>query len=112
VRKTARTPTGEPFCPVGHLSLDSKDPGYKELGIPIPGDGAYWIKSLYVLDRLRSGGIARAAMDQVEKEAIDPPLNARHILMDTVHKNDARNPAMSDAFYGGPPKVCVAPPVG
>jgi hypothetical protein len=78
------------------------------LGISIPEDGAYWIKSLYVLFRLRSSGIARAAMDQVEKEAIDPPLNARHILMDTVHKDNARDPAMSDAFYGGPPKVCSA----
>ncbi|KAM0723660.1 hypothetical protein Q7P37_000648 [Cladosporium fusiforme] len=84
-----RTPTNAKFIPFGHISLDTHDTDYAEkLGLKIPRSGSYWVKSLYVSYKLQGLGIGGAAMDIAERMAVEEPLNARHLLLDTVHHED------------------------
>ncbi|KAK1992856.1 hypothetical protein LX36DRAFT_752741 [Colletotrichum falcatum] len=84
----SRTPAGTPFYPVGHVSLDADNPRARPLGLPIPADNVFWIKSLYVSFALQSSGIGRAAMDAVEAMAAGAPLCAGTLMLDTLSKED------------------------
>ncbi|KAK1584948.1 uncharacterized protein LY79DRAFT_559869 [Colletotrichum navitas] len=84
----SRTATGTPFHPVGHISLDFGNPRAEPLGLPIPKEHVFWIKSLYVSDAIQGSGIGRAAMDMAESMAAGTPLCAKTLMLDTVSKED------------------------
>ncbi|EFQ30162.1 hypothetical protein CGRA01v4_00457 [Colletotrichum graminicola] len=84
----ARTATGTPFHPVGHISLDAGNPPAEPLGLPIPKENVFWVKSLYVSDAIQGSGIGRAAMDMAEAMAAGTPLCAKTLVLDTVSKED------------------------
>lgn len=82
----------EPFIPVGHISLDfyNEDPSLAD-----PSEGIYYISTFYVSRALQGGGLGRAAMDAIERMAIEPPLNAKVLALDTL----AREQALDDEFW-------------
>lgn len=77
----------------------------EKLGLKIPKSGSYWIKSLYISYALQGLGVGRAAMDAAERMGSEEPLNARHLLLDTVHHEDQSNEEFAMAIYGGSFKV-------
>ncbi|KAH7019873.1 hypothetical protein EDB80DRAFT_209776 [Ilyonectria destructans] len=89
IRGAPRAPTHESFYPVGHISLDSENPGTEGFGLDIPSESVYWIKTFYVSQALRGTGIGRAAMDTIEMMAVEKPLSARTLALDTVQKDSA-----------------------
>ncbi|KPM39858.1 hypothetical protein AK830_g6699 [Neonectria ditissima] len=103
IRGISRRPTQEQFYPVGHISLDSINPGTDVFNLDLPSKGVYWIKTFYVSKALRSKGIGRASMDVVESMAVDKPLCARTLALDTVHKDTGI--ALAIAATGEPPKM-------
>ncbi|OLN86182.1 hypothetical protein CCHL11_04153 [Colletotrichum chlorophyti] len=105
INATPRTPTGAFFDPVGHISLDGKNPQAAHLKLPIPSEHVYWIKSLYVSTALQSSGIGRAAMDLVEDMATKPPLSAKTLMLDTISKEDQLDPVSSKVANGKLPPM-------
>ncbi|KAG5762582.1 hypothetical protein H9Q72_009310 [Fusarium xylarioides] len=101
-----RVPTDTPFLPVGHVALDTHIADYAEsLELDFPKSGTYWVKSLYVSYTLQGLGIGGAAMNIAERMAIEEPLNARHLLLDTVHHEDQADEEFAIANYGGGFKI-------
>ncbi|KAJ5407923.1 hypothetical protein N7509_001806 [Penicillium cosmopolitanum] len=100
-----RNPSQQAFVPIGHISLDSKNPEAAHLGLRIPSDAVYWIKTFFVQHHLQSKGIGRAAMDEVEAMAVNEPLSAKTLMLDTVEKGDQLREEFAKATYGGIPKV-------
>ncbi|KAF5976580.1 hypothetical protein FBULB1_6891 [Fusarium bulbicola] len=97
-----RVPTDAKFLPVGHVALDTHISDYGErVDLNIPKSGAYWVKSLYVSYTLQGLGIGGAAMNIAERMAIEEPLNARHLLLDTMHHEDQADEEFAVANYGG-----------
>ncbi|CAH0058318.1 unnamed protein product [Clonostachys solani] len=92
LRGTPRVPSGAQFHPVGHISLDSENPDAADFGVKAPLKDACF-------------GIARSAMDQVESQAVNEPLNARHLMLDTGFKEDVKNPNLGPLFYGQIPPL-------
>ncbi|KAF5674971.1 hypothetical protein FHETE_2722 [Fusarium heterosporum] len=86
LRAQSITPTSSKFYPIGHISLDDCDPKSSNLTLDLPKEGVYWIKTFYVSKALRSKGIGRAAMDIVEAMAIEYPLCAKTLALDTAEK--------------------------
>jgi hypothetical protein len=82
----------QPFIPVGHISLDfyNEDPSLAD-----PSQGIFYISSFYVSRALQGGGLGRAAMDAIERMAIEPPLNAKVLALDTL----AREQALDDELW-------------
>ncbi len=80
------------FIPVGHISLDfyNEDPSLAD-----PSKGIYYISTFYVSRALQGGGLGRAAMDAIEKMAIEPPLSAKVLALDTL----SREQALDDDFW-------------
>lgn len=77
------------------------DPAYIDgLGLSVPESGSYWIKSLYISYILQGLGLGNAAMKIAESIAAEEPLNARHLLLDTVHHEIQSNKEFAMAFYG------------
>lgn len=101
----SRHPSQQSFIPIGHISLDSKNPDAAGLGIEVPSDGVYWIKTFFVQHFLQSKGVGRAAMDEVEGMAVSPPLLAKTLMLDTVEKGDQLREDFAKATYNGIPKV-------
>ena len=97
-------PLSEPFIPVGHISLDFYNP---DSSLADPSKGIFYISTFYISRALQGGGLGRAAMDAIEKMAIDPPLNAKLLALDTL----AREQFLDDDFWkdedlaGQKPKV-------
>ncbi|KAH7157973.1 hypothetical protein B0J13DRAFT_185425 [Dactylonectria estremocensis] len=102
IRGTSRTPTKESFYPAGHISLDPENPGTEVFDLDVPKKDIYWIKTFFVLRDLHSKGIGRAAMDTVESMAVEAPLCARTLALDTVQKDNAI--ALEISRRGQPPK--------
>ncbi|KAJ4044356.1 hypothetical protein NW763_011228 [Fusarium oxysporum] len=101
-----RVPTHAKFLPVGHVALDTHVSDYAEkLELDFPKSDAYWVKSLYVSYRLQGLGVGGAAMKIAECVATEEPLNARHLLLDTVHQEDQANEEFAVAVYGGAFKI-------
>ncbi|KAM0188838.1 hypothetical protein ACHAPI_010349 [Fusarium lateritium] len=86
LRAKPRTPTHTKIYPIGHISLDDSDEKSSGITLDLPKEGVYWIKTFYVSLALRSKGIGRAAMDIVEHMAIDYPLCAKTLALDTAEK--------------------------
>jgi GNAT superfamily N-acetyltransferase len=86
LRAKPRTPTHTKIYPIGHISLDDSDEKSRDIVLDLPKEGVYWIKTFYVSKALRSKGIGRAAMDIVEHMAIDYPLCAKTLALDTAEK--------------------------
>ena len=105
-----RSGTGRSFNPIGHVSLDDDDVAARSLGLDLASraDGAFWIKCLYVSTTIQGGGVGRQAMDRVEKEAAQTPLNARFLLLDTCHKDMFLREDFCNAIFGGVPKVSLS----
>ncbi|CAM1502189.1 Fc.00g041730.m01.CDS01 [Cosmosporella sp. VM-42] len=100
VRGVSRTPTQSQFYPVGHISLDAINPDVKTIELDLPSKDVYWIKTFYVSHALRANGIGRASMDAVESMAVDEPLCARTLALDTLYKEDQNNPEIGLGYYG------------
>ncbi|KAF4415224.1 hypothetical protein FACUT_13586 [Fusarium acutatum] len=101
-----RVPTDAKFLPVGHVALDTHISDYAEkVELNFPKSNAYWVKSLYVSYTLQGLGIGGAAMNIAERMAIEEPLNAKHLLLDTVHHEDQADEDFAVANYGGSFKV-------
>lgn len=60
-----------------------------------PSRGIFYISTFYVSRALQGGGLGRAAMDAIEKMAVEPPLNAKVLALDTL----AREQALDDDFW-------------
>ncbi|KAJ5392308.1 hypothetical protein N7509_007798 [Penicillium cosmopolitanum] len=93
------------FVPIGHISLDPKNKDAERLGIDMPSDGVYWIKSFFILQSLQGGGIGRAAMDAVEDMATREPLWAQTLMLDTVTKEHQIREDFALSTYGSIPKI-------
>ncbi|CVL08358.1 uncharacterized protein FMAN_05135 [Fusarium mangiferae] len=78
-----RIPTDAKFLPIGHVALDTHISDYAEKGL----------------------GIGGAAMNIAERMAIEEPLNAMHLLLDTVHHEDQADEDFAVANYGGAFKI-------
>ncbi|CCT66547.1 uncharacterized protein FFUJ_03584 [Fusarium fujikuroi IMI 58289] len=101
-----RIPTNAKFLPIGHVALDTHISDYAEkVELDFPKSGAYWVKSLYVSYTLQGLGIGGVAMNIAERMAIEEPLNARHLLLDTVHHEDQADEDFAVANYGGAFKI-------
>ncbi|KAF7560396.1 hypothetical protein G7046_g3738 [Stylonectria norvegica] len=105
IRGVPQIPSQVDFSPVGHISLDVKNPEAKKVELNLPSEDTYWIKTFYVSHALRSKGVGRAAMDAVESMAVGHPLNARTLVLDTLHKEDQAREEIGMAYYGGRPKL-------
>lgn len=105
IRAVPRTPSNQRFRPVGHITVDDSQPAVLRYGLDIPTADAFWIKSLYVSYALQGSGVGRAAMDAIEQLATEPPLSARHLLIDTLHRDDQLDEEMAMAYHGAVPKA-------
>jgi GNAT superfamily N-acetyltransferase len=93
------------FVPIGHISLDPWNKDAERLGIDLPSEGVFWIKSFFILQSLQGGGIGRAAMDAVEDMAAREPLWAQTLMLDTVTKAHQTREDFALSTYGSIPKV-------
>ncbi|KXG48764.1 Acyl-CoA N-acyltransferase [Penicillium griseofulvum] len=100
-----REPTKENFVPIGHISLDSKNPDAEHIDFDLPAENIFWIKSFYVRKTIQGQGIGRATMDEVEAMAAREPLLAKILLLDTVQKDDQKREEFANVTYGGIPKT-------
>ena len=107
INAAPRQPTNESFIPIGHISLDSKNPDAEHIELDLPPENVFWIKSFYVRQSLQGQGIGRAAMDEVEAMAVREPLLAKVLMLDTVQKDDQKREEFANATYGGVPKVSL-----
>ncbi|KAJ5183704.1 hypothetical protein N7492_001320 [Penicillium capsulatum] len=105
INAVAREPSQQSFVPIGHISLDSKNADASKLDLDLPQRGVYWVKTFFVSHSFQSQGIGRAAMDEVETMAVQEPLCAQTLMLDTVQKDDQRREDFSAVFYGDPPKI-------
>ncbi|CAP94240.1 hypothetical protein EN45_019160 [Penicillium chrysogenum] len=104
INAVPRQPTKESFIPIGHISLDSKNPDAEHIELDLPAENVFWIKSFYVRQSIQGQGIGRAAMDEVEAMAVREPLLAKTLMLDTVQKDDQKREEFANATYGGVPK--------
>ncbi|PYH98441.1 hypothetical protein BO71DRAFT_344891 [Aspergillus ellipticus CBS 707.79] len=87
IRGVARTASQASFYPIGHISLDSVNADIEGIDLDLPGEGVYWVKTFYVSRALQSKGLGRAAMDIAESMAIEEPLCATILALDTRHRD-------------------------
>ncbi|OQE15610.1 hypothetical protein PENFLA_c031G10055 [Penicillium flavigenum] len=104
INAVPRQPTKESFIPIGHISLDPKNPDAEHIELDLPAENVFWIKSFYVRQSIQGQGIGRAAMDEVEAMAVREPLLAKTLMLDTVQKDDQKREEFANATYGGIPK--------
>lgn len=107
-----REPSQAAVIPIGHISLDSKNKEAEQLGLDIPAEGVFWIKTFFVVQSVQSQGIGRAAMDEIESMAVREPLWARTLMLDTVQRDDQIREDFAKATYGAVPKVKSSTPGG
>jgi ribosomal protein S18 acetylase RimI-like enzyme len=93
-----------PFVPVGHISLDSD--GADHAGkLSFDLKDIYRITNFYVSPALRGTGVGRQAMDALEKMAVEEPLCAKTLALNTA-ANDYNGWEVSYNAVGIPlPKV-------
>ncbi|KFX99146.1 hypothetical protein V490_01922 [Pseudogymnoascus sp. VKM F-3557] len=86
-----RTPSSRSFIPVGHISLDSEsaNPGQADAS-----QGLYCITNLYISRAIHGGGLGGAALDAIESQAINEPLCAKILSLDTLAKHCANTTDM------------------
>ncbi len=83
-----RTPSSQSFIPVGHISLDAESPNPDQADA---SKGIYCITTFYISRALQSGGLGRAAMDVIESEAVNEPLCAKVLSLDTLANESAES---------------------
>ncbi|KAJ5681661.1 uncharacterized protein N7477_001601 [Penicillium maclennaniae] len=105
VNGVTREPSQEVFVPIGHISLDSKNKDAEMVGLDIPSENVFWIKSFFILQSMQGQGTGRAAMDAVEKMASREPLCAQSLMLDTVTSKDQMREDFAMSTYGAIPKV-------
>lgn len=81
--------------PVGHISLDDDNLDAKHLGLDLPVEGTYWIKSFFVSKAMQGKGVGRVAMDHIETMAVDEPLCAKILVLDTMNTRHEENKSLS-----------------
>ncbi|KAF3391582.1 hypothetical protein F1880_007695 [Penicillium rolfsii] len=99
-----REATQKEFVPIGHISLDSRNPGVEKVGVASSAPGLFWIKSFFVSGKFQSKGIGRAAMDEVESMAVREPLCATKLMLDVIPGEDQMREEFALATYGKLPK--------
>ncbi|KAM3476672.1 hypothetical protein MY5147_003085 [Beauveria neobassiana] len=107
VGRTARKATGDAFIPIGHIALDEYPARNVLFGLP---PATLWIKSFYISKAIRSGGLGRKAMAQVEAMAAAPPFCSAALALDTTSSEWQRR-AASQRLYGTDEPPAEAPPV-
>ena len=107
INAVPRQPTKESFIPIGHISLDSKNPDVEHIELDLPAVNIFWIKTFYIRRSIQGRGIGRAAMDEVEAMAVREPLLAKILMLDTVQKDDQKREEFANVTYGGIPKVSL-----
>jgi GNAT superfamily N-acetyltransferase len=105
INAATRQPTQAEFIPIGHIALDSKNQKAKKIDLDIPAVKVFWITSFFVLPHHRGQGIGRAAMDEIERIAIQEPLCAKTLMLDTVEGKDQLREEFAKVTYGRVPKV-------
>ncbi|KAJ5128583.1 hypothetical protein N7448_002300 [Penicillium atrosanguineum] len=100
-----RKPSQEIFVPIGHISLDSKNKDAEMVGLEIPSEGVFWIKSFFILQSMQGQGTGRAAMDAVEDMASREPLCAQSLMLDTVTSKHQMREDFAMSTYGAVPKI-------
>ena len=86
LRGESRTPRLEfHFIPIGHISLDSEN---ADPSLANASQGIYCITTFYISRPLQSIGLGRSAMDAVEKMAVEEPLQAKILALDTVAREE------------------------
>ncbi|KAJ5616240.1 hypothetical protein N7537_001354 [Penicillium hordei] len=105
INAVSRQPTKETFVPIGHISLDSKNPDAEHIELNLPAENVFWIKTFYIRQSIQGQGIGRAAMDEVESMAVREPLLAKILMLDTVQKDDQKREDFAKVTYGGIPKT-------
>jgi GNAT superfamily N-acetyltransferase len=100
-----REATQKEFVPIGHISLDSRNPGVEKVGVAGSAPGLFWIKTFFVSGAFQSKGIGRAAMDEVESMAVREPLRATVLMLDVIPGEDQMREEFALATYGCIPKV-------
>lgn len=93
------------FVPIGHISLDSKNKDADRVGLDIPSEGVFWIKSFFISQKIQGQGLGRAAMDAVEDMATREPLCAQTLMLDTVTSEHQQREDFAVSTYGAVPKV-------
>ncbi|GKZ29561.1 hypothetical protein AbraIFM66950_005399 [Aspergillus brasiliensis] len=105
INAAPRQPTQAKFIPIGHISVDSKNKKAERLDLDIPSEKVFWITSFFVLPQHQGKGIGRAAMTEIERIAIQEPLCAKTLMLDTVERGDQIREEFAIATYGRVPKV-------
>ncbi|KAJ5637027.1 hypothetical protein N7490_006906 [Penicillium lividum] len=105
VNGSTRVASQKAFVPIGHISLDSKNKDADRIGLDIPSEGVFWIKSFFILQTIQGQGIGRAAMDAVEDMATREPLRAQTLMLDTVTSQHQRREDFAVSTYGAVPKI-------
>jgi len=77
------------------------------VGLEIPSERVFWVKSLFILKSFQGQGIGGAAMDAVEDIAAREPLRAKSLMLDTVVKEHQIREDFAISCYGAVPKVCT-----
>lgn len=101
----SREATQKEFIPIGHISLDSKNPGVEKVGFAASAPGLFWIKTFFVSKAFQSKGIGRTAMDEVESMAVREPLLATMLMLDVISGEDQLREEFALATSGIIPKV-------
>ncbi|KFY08671.1 hypothetical protein V492_06028 [Pseudogymnoascus sp. VKM F-4246] len=84
-----RSPSSRSFIPIGHISLDSESPNP---GQADASQGLYCITTLYISRAIHGGGLGRAALDATEKMAVNEPLCAKILSLDTLANSSWNRP--------------------
>lgn len=92
---------------MGHISLDTESVHAKDAGADFEEEGLYWIGPLYVAWEMQALGVGRAAMDAIEAMAVNAPLYARSIGLDTMARRHQEDPEFVSVFYDKPLHVCL-----
>ncbi|KAJ5664656.1 Acyl-CoA N-acyltransferase [Penicillium macrosclerotiorum] len=100
----ARVGSNQKFNPIGHISLDSQNPGVEKVGLDLPDEGIFWIKTFFIKRSSQSNGVGRVAMDEVESMATREPLMATTLMLDVIPKEDAMKEDFAMANHGCLPK--------
>ncbi|GLI81566.1 hypothetical protein PoHVEF18_009951 [Penicillium ochrochloron] len=104
INGVSREATLKDFIPIGHISLDSRNPGVEKVGVASSAPGLFWIKTFFVSGKFQSKGIGRAAMDEVESMAVREPLCATMLMLDVIPGEDQMREEFALATYGSVPK--------
>ncbi|KAL2065855.1 hypothetical protein VTL71DRAFT_3525 [Oculimacula yallundae] len=66
---------------VGHISLDSASPNEVQAD---PSKGLYCVTTLCISRAIQSGGLGRAAIEKIESQAVNEPINTKVLSLDTL----------------------------